>query len=331
MQEGAMLLGTSLAVLCAVYLVRWFREESPPEGRIGVGYGLLGLASGFALASKHSAALIIAPIYASIFILLWFTGRGLIQPQEKTALHLRLFWGWLGSGLLGLSFFYVLMPVWWSFGFHWLILLCASGVCFLLMLSRMGKKIWVFQLIPALVLIAVTIMKPVSWKGIATPARIILQTRADITAIHRTLGLELPTASSRFGEMAYQLLSAKTQYYESLDWNYLEPEQAQIRIYEGAHLDGRGGGTVWGIVVLGLAAAGAVFVLFRMQGWNKLLWSMWFAVPAILLLITNPLAWQRYYLLLIAPWSVLAGFGAVPLATVDWRGGFRRILAKKIS
>ena len=51
--------------------------------------------------------------------------------------------------------------------------------------------------------------------------------------------------------MANQLLFAKTEY-----WAAFPESLAQIRFYEDNHLDGRHGGTVWGIVVLVLVAGG---------------------------------------------------------------------------
>jgi 4-amino-4-deoxy-L-arabinose transferase-like glycosyltransferase len=87
-------------VLCAVYVLTAIREGNLRGRGIYWKFGLLGLTSGLALASKHNSALVIVPVYLSIFILLWFAGRGLEQKQ-KTTLHFRLLLCWLGSGLLG--------------------------------------------------------------------------------------------------------------------------------------------------------------------------------------------------------------------------------------
>jgi hypothetical protein len=141
----------------------------------------------------------------------------------------------------------------------------------------------------------------------------------------------MSTAESRIGEMADQLLFAKTQYYESHLWDGLEEEQTQIRVYEDARLDGRGGGTVWGIVVLVLVLGGLWVALFRRRGWETLLLMLWLAVPAAILLLTNPLPFQRYYIVLIAPWSVLAGFSAVPITSPDFLGSVRKFLVRRRS
>jgi hypothetical protein len=49
---------------------------------------------------------------------------------------------------------------------------------------------------------------------------------------------------------------------------------------------------------------------------------LWLAVPATVLLLTNPLPWQRYYILLHAPIAVLAGLGlATLIAAIQARVG----------
>ncbi len=328
MQEGGLLLFTSLVVLATLHILRLIREEKLRFRRIIPAYGFLGLASGLALASKHTSALVIAPAFFAIFILLWFAGRDL-EPREKTAVHFRLLFGLLGSGLLGLSVFYILMPVWWLYRFQWLILLCLSAVCFTIGLPKPGWRIWIARTISIAGVLLITVFSAQTWNGIYQPIGIMLQIRADIMYGQQALGRDMSTAGSRIGGMADQLLFAKTQYYESHTWDGLKEEQTQIRVYEDAHLDGRGGGTVWGIVVLVLTAGGLWVTLFRRRGWETLLLLSWLAVPAAILLLTNPLPFQRYYIVLIAPWSVLAGFAAVPLTSSDFPIAIRRIFRRK--
>jgi len=328
MQEGGLLLFTSLVVLGALYILRLIREEKLRWRRIILGYGLLGLSSGLALAGKHTSALVIAPAFFVIFILLWFAGRKL-EPREKTAVHFRLLFGLLGSGLLGLSVFYILMPVWWLYRLHWLILLCLSAVCFTIGLPKPGWRIWIARTISIAGVLLITVFAARAWNGIYQPIGIMLQIRADSMFAQQALGRNLSTAESRIGEMADQLLFAKTQYYESHSWDGLEEERTQIRVYEDARLDGRGGGTVWGIVVLVLVLGGLWVALFRRRGWETLFLMLWLAVPAAILLIANSLPWQRYYIILIAPWSVLAGFAAVLITSSDFLGCVRKFLVRR--
>jgi hypothetical protein len=191
-----------------------------------------------------------------------------------------------------------------------------------------GWRIWILRIIPAALLFLITAVYPPAWSGIYNPVSIILQMRSGALRTQEAEGRVLPTVKSRIRMMADQLLSAKTQYYESYFWDDVEQEEAQIRIYEAAYLDGRGGGMVWGGIILLLITGGLYTVLILRRGWDTLLLSLWFAVPVVILLLTNPLAWQRYYILLIAPWSVLAGCAAIPLTSPAFTGRIRKIFAR---
>ena len=314
MQEGAMLLFASLVILCAAFVLRGLRDGAAARRRTVAAFLLLGLAGGAALASKHTSALAVAPAYLAVLTGIgWFGAEGSSAEQWKT--KLRWLFTWLGSGLLGLSVFYILMPVWWCYALNWLVLICGSVACFLLGWPVDGWRAWVLRALPIAAAVGICLAVPQALTGIYQPILRMSEARAELTDIHETLGLTLSSTASRLEEMADQLLFAKTQYYESLEWNYLVPEQSQIRMYEGLNLDGRGGGTAWGMIVLGLAAAGLWIVFSRRRGWEALLLLLWLSVPAAGLLAVNTLAWQRYYLILIAPWSVLAGFAALPLGS----------------
>jgi hypothetical protein len=325
MQEGALLLFTSLVVLCALFILRLMREGKPRWRRILLGYGLLGLASGLAMAGKENSALIIVPAYLAVFIVLWSAGREL-EPRENKAARFHLLFVLLGSGLLGLSVFYILMPVWWLYPFNWSVLLCLSAVCFTIGLPKPGWWIWIVQAISVTMLLLITVFVPRGWSGIYRPIRIMVQARADLISAAERPGVTLTTFESRIGEMADQLLFAKTGY-----WAVSPEALAQIRIYEDYHLDGRSGGTVWGIVILVLVTGGLWVTLAARRGWETLFLMLWLAVPAAILLIANSLPWQRYYIILIAPWSVLAGFAAVPITSSDFLGGVRKFLARRSS
>jgi hypothetical protein len=322
-----MLLFTSLVILCASLVLREIRRGRGLRFRTLAVFLMFGAASGAALAGKHTSALAVIPAYLAVLMHIAFAHGG-GSPEELRETRIRLGFHWLGSGLLGLSVFYILMPVWWCYPLHWLLLLCLSAACFLFGLPGTGGWTWIFRGIPIIAIAGISVAAPEAWAGTYRPILQIAQARAELTEVHETLGLELTTVSSRFGEMAAQLLYAKTQYYESLDWDGLEEEQTQIRIYEESHLDGRGGGTFWGIVVLTLAAGGLWAVLYRRHGWEAVILILWFAAPAAALLAVNTLAWQRYYIILIAPWSVLAGFAALPLAGLNIPGRIRAAIAR---
>jgi len=311
LQEGSLLLFSALIVLCALSLIRLLREGTPRWRRILPGYGLLGLTSGLALAAKHNSALIIAPIFLAVFILIGSAGTGL-EGRERKAAQFHLLSGLLGAGLLGLSVFYFLMPVWWIYPYNGLALLSLSAACFGFAFPTAGRWVWIFRAASAAMVLLISLSAPRAWIGIYRSVRITAQARTDlIRAAERASGT-LTTWESRLGEMADQLLFAKAEF-----WDVTEESQAQIQSYEDSHLDGRKGGAVWGIVMLVLVAAGLWVALVRRRRWESLLLILWLVIPASVILLANSLPWQRYYIILIAPWSILAGFGVVPLSSVN--------------
>lgn len=95
MMEGGMLTFTILAILIAVYLLKhrsWWL------------YILLGLVSGLAVASKHTAIMTIIIIFAVCGLYLLRTWR----KDYRDILKL------IGAGLLSLVVFFILNPAWWS-------------------------------------------------------------------------------------------------------------------------------------------------------------------------------------------------------------------------
>jgi 4-amino-4-deoxy-L-arabinose transferase-like glycosyltransferase len=330
MQEGAMLFFSSLVILLGLFMARELRATIPRWRRLMGGFVLLGFTCGFALASKHTSALIIVPVFLMLFLFCWVS-RGRWLTEENGNVFLRLLAFWLGAGFLGLAVFYVLMPAWWSFGLHWLLLFSFSLLCFLLGLAGTGWKRQALRIVPILTVILITALAPRSWSGVYCPIQISLEAREVLTRELLSNGKVLPTTSARIHEMARQLLVADAQYYESYQWDNQPGEQDQIRIYENAWLDGRGGGKVWGTAMFLLIVGGVLVVLTIRRGWEAWFLLLWAAVPTGIILITNLLAWQRYYLVLIAPWSVLAGFGVMPLVSAEFRQSIRRFTAKIFS
>jgi hypothetical protein len=328
MMEGGMLLFTSLVVLCALHILQAMREENPRWRGIHLGWIGLGLAGGLAFACKHTSLLVIAPVYIGIFILIWFTGREM-ESRRKAALHFRLISGLIGSGVLILSVFYIFTPVWWFYKFHWLILLCLSVLAFLAGNPNPGRWIRLFGMIPVVLLLVITLAFPQAWSGVFQPLQISVEARSiALRDGEEMAGRPLASVKTRIRVMAEQLLLAKAQYSEAYSWDGLAEKEAQIRIYEDARLNGRGGGPAWGVVMFLLLAGGLWGAFLRRREWEMMILFLWLVFPTVIILVTNPLVWQRYYLILIPPWSVLAGFAAVPLTSPEFWKRIRRFFRK---
>lgn len=100
MMEGSMLAFTLLAVLVALWTIqqrRWWQ------------FVLLGILSGLAVASKHTAVVTVAALFVSMgSAFLWQLWR-----DEKSSVRWRDFVTLFGAGVLSIAVFFALTPAWW--------------------------------------------------------------------------------------------------------------------------------------------------------------------------------------------------------------------------
>lgn len=101
MMESTMLFFGLLVLLIAIYLLKhktWWQ------------YALLGLFSGLAVASKHTAAVIVVAVFAACGLYYLYQMR---LAKERPQ-YMRHFGVLFGAGLLSLAVFVVFNPAWWS-------------------------------------------------------------------------------------------------------------------------------------------------------------------------------------------------------------------------
>jgi len=113
---------------------------------------------------------------------------------------------------------------------------------------------------------------------------------------------------ARVQELVKQAFFAAPQYYEDPAWKDYVPDQ--IKAYEATMWTGRLGGTVWGVPLLIAFVLGVIELGRRWRDGPAAGLLLWVGVTALVLLITTPMSWQRYYLPLQAPLAVVAGAGA---------------------
>ena len=142
------------------------------------------------------------------------------------------------------------------------------------------------------------------WPGM--PAR-VLKMRRDLLngQVAQFGGYE--NAQERLVALVRNTFVDGPQYYESPDWAHFIPDQ--IARYDGRWFAGRGGGVIWGSLLMiaftsGLAALG--------RRWREgVVWVVlaWLVATVVVLLLTVPLDWQRYYIPIQAVMAVVAGAG----------------------
>jgi len=292
-------------IYIALFIIQETRKPKYREGWILFLYVLMGVAGGLALASKHNAALILAAVYlAALFAPL------LLPKHIHGKQHIPNFTRWtsslIGSGFLSLAIFICFMPVWWTF---WYIIPFSFSLAILFLtifVTKSDWKIWIVNGSAVIVIISVIIGVPGFWAGVQQPFRIIVQERMRLQANSTDT---MDTLGERSEELVHELFFADAQYFEVPYWTTFDVISGQIRAYENAHLNGFYGGPVWGILLITLVIIG-IWVLARQ--WRKgetLLVLLLLLLPMSILLLLNPLPWQRYYIVLQPQLSVTAGIG----------------------
>ncbi len=113
--------------------------------------------------------------------------------------------------------------------------------------------------------------------------------------------------ADRISGFVTQTFGATPQYYEVPTWSgYIDD---QIARYDGSWLAGRGGGWAWGLVIGALVVVGVVALWMYAARCVRAFVLAWGGCSALALLTLTPLEWQRYYLPLQLPLSVIAGAG----------------------
>jgi hypothetical protein len=307
MQEGALLFFTSILIYIALCIIQEQRKPKYREGWLVFWYILAGIASGLALASKINSILILA----AAFLALLFSP--LYQTKIPTRKNISLLVKWtsllIGSGFISLAVFICFMPVWWTF---WFIIPFSVSLAVLSLTFGFTKsewRIWIVRGVAVVVLLGTIMYTPRIWNSIQQPFRIITQERIRIAKIQATGAFSLNTPAERIITLVNELFFAKTQYYELGYWSSFSEIRDQIMVYENAHLNGRDDGVFLGVALIVLTALGCWALIQEWKGIQTLLVILWFLLPAVILLLTNPLPWQRYYIVLQIQLAVMTGLG----------------------
>jgi len=145
------------------------------------------------------------------------------------------------------------------------------------------------------------------------PLKITLKYRQSLMGVQMKQSPNpLYTIKARVNKLKDELFFAKSEYFEANDLGSNKDMSQQIRQYENAHLDGRGGGFVWGFILIFFTIVGIVATFlnhWKISSSEVLLLFLWFMLSVLLLLLTNTLPWQRYYIVLHVQMAIFIGIG----------------------
>ena len=243
MLEGALLACSVLTVLVALWLLRARTQGRPRWWH----WALLGVASGLAVAAKHSGALAVALVFGALALI-----------ARRRALG-----GLLAAGVLAVAVFLLLNPTWWS-------------------------------------------------DVLGTPQRVV-QLRRDLLKLQVDAYGSYTDWGARAAGLLRCTVYTEPQYFEAAPWHNYPAITDAIAAYERSPWHGVNAGAFGAWMWLVGAALGTATLWSRRDA-EAVLLLIWAWGTAVVLLLSTPFDWQRYYLLLMPPLAVLAGVGWVRIA-----------------
>lgn len=314
MQEGAMLFFTMLTIfflyrlLDSLGVLESVKKEPKAWKNNVINFMLLGLASGFAVASKHTSVLVVMAAYLVLALIAVFKNCFTRVDQYG----LRYWMMILASGFFSILVFFLLMPVWWSVPRA----LILAGIVLVFLILGMGvSRQWVTVgcLIAAGLFLGGFVRASSDLYDLIRPVMVIVSQRQDLAEIQAAANARMVGIGEKTSMLFNEAFISDTEYFEAQPWENYEVVREQIVHYENKLLDGRGGGWIWGSLSLILFLIGGYALIRGPKDGGYVLSNIWLILPAIIIWLTNILPWQRYYLPIIPPVSLLIGYGASQL------------------
>ena len=269
-------------------------------------YALIGLASGLTLAAKQDASPALFALYFAL-ALIPVLGKRNLGFILANILYLG------AAAILAFAVFFAFMPVLWGW---WQTILALSGLALLLFqipewkVNRLAKPLFMAGL---LLVSGVTISFPGQWLRISTPISSMVEVRKTLLNLqvdyHIDHGLPyLNTIESTTRFLVMTTLTSNVMYMEYLEFD-IDPIHEQIADYEASVLSGRIRSSFTDIIIAILFILGG-WKLFRYSGAETTLMIVLLTVTAEILVLTVPLPWDRYFLIMQIPYTLIAGAGA---------------------
>ena len=286
-------------------------------------YVLIGAASGFSLAAKQDTAPVLVAIYLALAL-----GPILNIHKEKGEFILIniLYLG--GATILAFASFLALMPLFWGWWETVLSLIGISSLLFLTPAWKVDKAARFLALASCILVIGMSIASPSQWRRFFAPITGMLEVRETLldSQVQNRIRYNLPyldTAESKASFLLMTTFTSHVMYMEVTSFDVL-PINKQIAAYEVSIIHGRMGspfsdGCIAVLFIIGM------WVLIRRFGIESLMIISLLIISAVFLFISVPLPWQRYFLIMQIPYSLIAGAGAGQL----WKWG-RKLVESRV-
>lgn len=305
MQEGSKMFFLCLALYFAVRVLKTL--ESGRTDKLGT--VLLGIASGVTLACKQDVAMLLAGIYVglSLIPMLLSGKRSILFPNLALI---------MASACLAYAVFLLLVPVWWGW---WPAALLLASLA--LLLYQTTPFAWdgrskLFLLIPVGVLAGVTAASPNVWISVLGPVQLMAEARKEVMAAQMAYRVRnglfnLDTPRRKAAHLVKTVFDSNSMGTDSPRFDIARTRE-QKRAYLESFLSGRHGWLAIDVLIAALFVAGIWKTIRHFAADSILLLSM-LLLSALILFLTTPLPFDRYYLVLQIPYALLAGIGAQQL------------------
>lgn len=298
-QEGPKFFFLILTLYVASHVLKDFRSMKTRRYL----YVLLGIASGLTLAAKQDTAPTLIAVYLALALIpIW--KKETVQTTLINVLYLG------AATILAFACFLAFMPVFWGWWESVFVLIGFVTILFQLPVWKIDRAAKPLALTGCVLIIGMTIASPTLWSRFPTPITSMLETRDSIIGGQVKLyrGNNFNTVKDRMTFLLKATLTSKVMYMEAPSFD-IPPVHEQIAAYEDSLVSGRTGSLLADGLVAVLAVIGGWSLLRQFNAESLLIYSL-LITSGILLFAMVPLPWQRYYLIMQIPYSLIAGAGA---------------------
>ncbi|CAG0976892.1 hypothetical protein ANAEL_01505 [Anaerolineales bacterium] len=301
MQEGPKFLFLFLTMYFAVHIFKDFQSKKMQRWL----YVLLGTASGLTLAAKQDTVPTLVAIYLALALIpMWK------KESAQTILSNVLYLG--GATGLSYAFFLVFMPVCWGWWEGAFVLIGFVTILFQLPVLKISRTAKPLMLAGCALIIGMTIVSPKQSSRLFTPLTSMIETRKSIVGgqLDRSAGnngFDPSTAANRMMFLLENTFTSGVMYMEASSFD-VPPFHEQIAAYEDSFFSGRIRSPLADGLIAILAVMGGWSLLRRFSLESLLIYSL-LITSGVLLFTMIPLLWQRYFLIMQIPYSLISGVG----------------------
>lgn len=302
MQEGPKFLFLLITLYVAVHVLKNLKN-----GKFVIWmYVLLGVASGITLAAKQDTVPMLIAIYLALALIpLW-------QKMSGGTVFVNIL-SLLAATIMAFAFFLLLMPIFWGWWETILVLAGIAIILFQLPAWNMGKAAKPLVFVGCALIVLMTMISPTLWVRAHIPISKMMEVRkstlkGQVDYLESNDLFHFDTNKNKAKFLFTSTIVSSPMYMEVLSFD-IEPMKKQIAAYESSYLAGRLNNRILDALILLLFVIG-VIALFKPPGMESQFLLSLFLMTAVILFLSVPLPWQRYFLIVQIPYSMIAGVGA---------------------